>query len=528
MFILISGSPTEENASQQLTESGGDNSSPLASDNEEDDGEEDTTGDDEQTESSLTQASTLSPPPQSDTSLKQFEKTDEPRSGSPSLTSTDDKSPVTVSLSNANLFTMTIPPCLDNEFKTTEKTTISAENKTDLINPAAITDKKEEINHTEVTAVEEAESPSRMTSVIIPMELFAKKSLSTPDKEKAKVDHMSPQPASFSQQLPSHKCLNHSLFGQTAAPIRTKALSFSQQLPSDKSLNHSLFGQTTTPSGTKARDEQPLDLSTKSSRPLSGNESDFLTPPRKVLNSYVGDMGGSLLNGKSSLESLQLRFGGSFPLESAHRPSSIIPLQSTVLPNKPVLRPPPSASNGFSSMTSSGVNSGSHPHHHHHHHHSSSTHHSHHQSLATATKPKPFPVNKTDRLDRLLSLASSSNNSTTSNATTTTAKRTDKPQDCNEVSRKSDPCAGAKVRNGNSSSGTVGSTSSANNGESESKYTIHRCSCQKSFGTLYSLSAHLQETGHIPGSTKQASLMDYPKLVRGQDMWLNQVNESLK
>ncbi|XP_064611020.1 uncharacterized protein LOC135475165 isoform X2 [Liolophura sinensis] len=60
------------------------------------------------------------------------------------------------------------------------------------------------------------------------------------------------------------------------------------------------------------------------------------------------------------------------------------------------------------------------------------------------------------------------------------------------------------------------------------KHTTHRCSCQKTFHTLYELSIHLQESGHSPGVGKQTSLMEYPKLVRGQDMWLNQGSEQTK
>ena len=71
-------------------------------------------------------------------------------------------------------------------------------------------------------------------------------------------------------------------------------------------------------------------------------------------------------------------------------------------------------------------------------------------------------------------------------------------------------------------------STSASSKEDSSKYTIHKCSCQKTYNTLYGLSLHLQETGHLPAGTKQASLMEYPKLVRGQDMWLNQESEQTK
>ncbi|CAE1168362.1 unnamed protein product [Acanthosepion pharaonis] len=61
-----------------------------------------------------------------------------------------------------------------------------------------------------------------------------------------------------------------------------------------------------------------------------------------------------------------------------------------------------------------------------------------------------------------------------------------------------------------------------------SRYTTHRCSCQKVFSSLYDLSIHLQETHHIPAGSKDANVMEYPKLVRGQDMWLNQESEQTR
>lgn len=61
-----------------------------------------------------------------------------------------------------------------------------------------------------------------------------------------------------------------------------------------------------------------------------------------------------------------------------------------------------------------------------------------------------------------------------------------------------------------------------------SRYTTHRCSCQKVFSSLYDLSLHLQETHHIPAGSKDTNVMEYPKLVRGQDMWLNQESEQTR
>lgn len=60
------------------------------------------------------------------------------------------------------------------------------------------------------------------------------------------------------------------------------------------------------------------------------------------------------------------------------------------------------------------------------------------------------------------------------------------------------------------------------------KYTMHRCSCKDSFQSLYQLSLHLQVSGHIPLDVKSHNMLDYPKLVRGQDMWLNQESEQTR
>ena len=60
------------------------------------------------------------------------------------------------------------------------------------------------------------------------------------------------------------------------------------------------------------------------------------------------------------------------------------------------------------------------------------------------------------------------------------------------------------------------------------KHTDFECSCKKVFKTLYELSVHMQETGHTPNNNKSTSYMEYPKLVRGQDMWLNQGMEQTR
>lgn len=62
----------------------------------------------------------------------------------------------------------------------------------------------------------------------------------------------------------------------------------------------------------------------------------------------------------------------------------------------------------------------------------------------------------------------------------------------------------------------------------EDKHTRHKCVCTKTFTSLFDLSLHIQETGHLPAGVKKANLMEYPKLVRGQDMWLNTESEQTK
>ncbi|ELT87082.1 hypothetical protein CAPTEDRAFT_197857 [Capitella teleta] len=72
-----------------------------------------------------------------------------------------------------------------------------------------------------------------------------------------------------------------------------------------------------------------------------------------------------------------------------------------------------------------------------------------------------------------------------------------------------------------------GSSSESLDPESK-KHTSLLCSCGADFETLYRLTLHLNETGHPPNRTKQAVAQEYPKLVRGQDMWLNQGSEQTR
>ncbi|XP_071091607.1 uncharacterized protein [Haliotis cracherodii] len=191
--------------------------------------------------------------------------------------------------------------------------------------------------------------------------------------------------------------------------------------------------------------DQPLDLSKKT-------DKEKAKVKRAVSNGH-STFSPSVF--PSSLQSLQQRFGGDFPIEPPRRPSNSIPLQSTMIQGKPLLRSPLVIPSPNHSRTSPTLDS---------------------------HKPRPSP-----KLEKVANLGGSP------------AKKMNRP-----------------------------SSAEAELDEKSNKYTMHKCSCQKNFTTLYSLSVHLQETGHVPGTAKATNLMDYPKLVRGQDMWLNQESEQTR
>ncbi|KAL8603301.1 hypothetical protein ACOMHN_053997 [Nucella lapillus] len=259
-------------------------------------------------------------------------------------------------------------------------------------------------------------------------------------------------------------------------------------------------------------DDQPLDLSRKSHR--GGSVS---SPGPPTAGSKEGGEPQSLRNGVSSLESLQKRFGGDVLLRSPHHAGGgNVLLQSTILPSTPILRPPTLSANGLAHLNiyvaaaaaAAAVASGSYPHHNH-----PQPHHRHNQhSLPAKSRPgKGEHASKT---------------TTSSPDSATTTKMQDKPLEDSEPPARKNEASKSSGKSGGESGRESGGESGRESGES--KHTTQRCSCQKTFGTLYALSAHLQETGHTPGSNRHASLMDYPKLVRGQDMWLNQESEQTR
>ena len=61
----------------------------------------------------------------------------------------------------------------------------------------------------------------------------------------------------------------------------------------------------------------------------------------------------------------------------------------------------------------------------------------------------------------------------------------------------------------------------------DKRHTTLLCKCGKDYINLYDLTLHLRETGHSPND-KGGVQPEYPKLVRGQDMWLNQGSEQTR
>ncbi|KAK3085236.1 hypothetical protein FSP39_000371 [Pinctada imbricata] len=223
-------------------------------------------------------------------------------------------------------------------------------------------------------------------------------------------------------------------------------------------------------------DDQPLDLSKKSSSksipefPKKDLPPDTKKSPGKYTNGFLSNVGHS----HSSLQSLQKRFGGDIPTKTHRHPMSGM-----------LLNVPPTY-------------------------------------MSHNAMHLPHPVLNSTQTDGCRKISKSQ-----SSPSQSTSKLEKKPEkgESSESKRKSPH--NTTDLNSNVTSKSEDSKSTYPK-EENSKYTIHKCSCQKTYNTLYGLSLHLQETGHLPAGTKQASLMEYPKLVRGQDMWLNQESEQTK
>ncbi|KAL4235061.1 Malpighian tubule stellate cell differentiation [Mactra antiquata] len=284
--------------------------------------------------------------------------------------------------------------------------------------------------------------------------------------------NLPPKTASHPKQLLSHSIAN----------LRTSSLKSSHLLKSSftpSSLFASGYGLNHT-STESAEDDQPLDLSKKSG---SSSSKEVKSSPLKKSSKHESP--GKHENGLSStsLQSLQQKFGGDFHLRGLRKPLNYmlygpeIPALHQALLNSASMALPHYAlpmTNGQPKHLGERI------------------HHSRHQSMTMSSH----------------SVKSRSEDSVKS------IKR-EEPSDKvkRELADKSDIENEPEI--------TVDEKQGDN-------YTNHLCTCGKWFDGLYSLSLHLQETGHLPARNKSVSLLEYPKLVRGQDMWLNQESEQTR
>ena len=232
-------------------------------------------------------------------------------------------------------------------------------------------------------------------------------------------------------------------------------------------------------------DEQPLDLSKKSKKHESSSmkKSTFETRHK---SSHIPKPGNGLSSPLStSLQSLQQKFGGDFHLRGLQTPTNYmlygpeIPALHRALLHQATFSLPHIALSLANDIPK-------------------------HSRYEHSPVPKPgpstpSPKSKQDESSKSIKPERSATPEKSSRLDKTDVDRLDNSSPVNdEVESKSD------------------------------KYTNHMCTCGKWFNNLYALSLHLQETGHLPARTKAVSLLEYPKLVRGQDMWLNQESEQTR
>lgn len=279
---------------------------------------------------------------------------------------------------------------------------------------------------------------------------------------------VSPKTASHPKQLLSHSLANlRSSSFSSKLPFSTSALlSRPYSVGNSVLQNHSA----------SADSDQPLDLSKKAGK-SSGSES---TKERSSSTASKSDSK-KQENGTSStsLQSLQQKFGGDFHLRGLRKPLNYM----LYGPEIPAL----------------------------------------HQALLhTASMAVPhFPFPLSNGLPKYTPEKQRHRNSTPSPSSKSKLEESSKPVKKEEhfISEKS--TKRESVEKSELENGSVDEKQGEN-------YTNHLCTCGKWFDGLYSLSLHLQETGHLPARNKSVSLMEYPKLVRGQDMWLNQESEQTR
>ncbi|XP_021349967.1 uncharacterized protein LOC110448178 [Mizuhopecten yessoensis] len=280
----------------------------------------------------------------------------------------------------------------------------------------------------------------------------------------------------------------------------TKAKMYSNKLPNtfstpytpssaaaDKSPSsiHHPHHVSTSPSARKHLEEQPLDLSKKASD-KSGGKSQYKSSNGHYHSGRNQSSGGHhspSTGGRdipSTLQSLQQRFGGNLHMRSVRKPiSGLLPMVSDISKSHS-----PMHLNCSSQLKNSNIVKKSH--------------------VGSVVKPSQVhSPNHSSRLEKNMEKSKCSS--------------TNSEKDSSPSLHDTDMNSNIKVK-GNES----------DTADEDCKYTMHKCTCLKTYNTLYGLSIHLQESGHTPASTKQAAIMEYPKLVRGQDMWLNQESEHTK
>ena len=281
---------------------------------------------------------------------------------------------------------------------------------------------------------------------------------------------VSPKTASHPKQLLSHSLANlRSSSLSSKLPFSASSL-LSRSYPISQPVfqNHS--------SSSSSDNDQPLDLSKKAGK-HSGTESSkerSSSSTRRNSDSKKHDNGMS----STSLQSLQQKFGGDFHLRGLRKPLNYM----LYGPEIPAL----------------------------------------HQALLhTASMALPhFPFPFTNGLPKYTPEKIRHRNSTPS------PSGKSKPEESSKPIKKEEAFVSEKPTKRES----VDKIEIENCGGDEKgeNYTNHLCTCGKWYDGLYSLSLHLQETGHLPARNKSVNLMEYPKLVRGQDMWLNQESEQTR
>lgn len=284
-----------------------------------------------------------------------------------------------------------------------------------------------------------------------------------------------PKTASHPKQLLSH----------SIAHLRTSSLKpshFSKSAFSSSSY-HSRSYPLNQPVFQSADDDQPLDLSKKSNK----CSTDPNASPKRSVNYKAGSRKPENGLSSTSLQSLQQKFGGDFHLRGLRKPLNYmlygpeIPALHQALLHSASMTLPQYALpmlNGHPKLTPEKI----------------------HTSRHRNSTPSPHKIRSDDSIKPI---RRENTMPTLAAEKSIKSELPDKPDIENEPSIAGDDKQGEN-------------------------YTNHLCTCGKWFDGLYSLSLHLQETGHLPARNKSVSLLEYPKLVRGQDMWLNQESEQTR